>query len=383
MKGMVKGILNRKFWEGFILAAIILVLIQTFLDEYARYAGWSVQSRNMLLYAGFAFDLIFSIEFIVRGVAAARRGLFLSYVKYERGWVDFLSSFPLLFLYSGPSLYLLMAGDIHTGTASYALLNVLKVVKAIRITRILRLVRVVKIFGKIRNTESRMAQHHTAVAATTAVFTVAVVLMLWAGFAGLSAQSSMEKRRADYSRMLVELETLSSLNGLDFRETCENFLISDLHVMSIIYGNGKKFERLSGSEFRKYYDDEDFITVKGGLCSLVVSVRDLEGEIALHHMQSFFIIISLVAAFMLVYSRHFAQTVSDIAHILNAGFRKRDYNLMIKIREEYRDEELYRLAQFYNDAYLPAKLRKRSMEKERTGTPLSMDEMKNFSMREK
>lgn len=379
----MKVILNRKFWEGFILAAIILVLVQTFLDEYARYARWSVASRNALLYAGFIFDLIFSVEFIVRGGAAARRGLFLSYIKYERGWVDFLSSFPLLLLYSGPSLYLLMAGDIHTGTASYALLNVLKVVKAIRITRILRLVRVVKIFGKIRNTDSKMAQHHTAVAATTAVFTVVVALMLWAGLTGLTAQSSVAKRVADYSRMIVELESVSTLNNLNFKEACENFLISDQRVMRISYSNGDKYERLSDSEFKKYYDNEDYIIITGTLCSLLVSVKDLESDISLHHMQSFFIIILLVSAFMLLYSRHFAQTVSDVAHILNAGFRKRDYNLMIKIRDEYRDEELYRLAQFYNDAYLPAKLKKRGMEKERTGTPLTMNELKNFGRGEK
>ncbi len=374
----MKILLNRKFWEGFIIAAIMLVLVQTFLDEYARFAKWSVASRNGLLYAGFIFDIIFSIEFIVRGVAAGKKGGFWLYVKFERGWVDFLSSFPLLILYSGPSLYFLLAGDIHTGTASYALLNVLKVVKAIRITRILRLVRIIKILGKIQNTDSKMAQHHTATAATTAVFTVVVVLMTWAGATGFSVQNSASKRGAEYSRMLVELESISMINDLSFRESCENFLISDQRVMGISYVTGQKYERLSDVEFRKYYDDEDYITVAGKLCTLIISVKDLEQELALHHIQSFFIIVSLVCAFMLIYSRHFAQTVSDVAHVLNAGFRRKEYNLMVKIREEFMDEELYRVARFYNDAYLPAKIRKQSMKKEETGTPLTMSIMADF-----
>lgn len=88
----------KKFFETFILTAIILVIIQTFLDEYSRYAHWSVLSRNVLLVSGFCFDLIFSIEFTVRSVYNGRRDKFISYIKYERGWVDFISSFPLLLL---------------------------------------------------------------------------------------------------------------------------------------------------------------------------------------------------------------------------------------------------------------------------------------------
>jgi hypothetical protein len=81
---------------------------------------------------------------------------------------------------------------------------------------------------------------------------------------------------------------------------------------------------------------------------------------------------------MLLYSRHFSLTVSDVAGALNSGFRKRDYNLMIKIKNEYKEEELYRLAQFYNDVYLPAKLRKRDMKKEGSGSPITMDAVKEF-----
>ena len=43
----------KKILETFIIIAIILVIIQTFLDEYSRYAHWSVRARNILLVTGF------------------------------------------------------------------------------------------------------------------------------------------------------------------------------------------------------------------------------------------------------------------------------------------------------------------------------------------
>ncbi len=44
--------------------------------------------------------------------------------------------------------------------------------------------------------------------------------------------------------------------------------------------------------------------------------------ISLAHIQSFFIIVTVVLAFMFIYTKHFAQFVSDLVHIMNKGFRK-------------------------------------------------------------
>ena len=369
---------KRKFREGFIIAAVILALVQTFMDEYARYAHWSVSARNILLCAGLFFDVIFSVEFAVRSILSGRKGLFLSYIKYGRGWVDFLTSFPLLILYSGPSLFLLLHGEVQAGTAAYAIPGVLNVVNTTRAAGMLRAARAVKIPGKTGNAGSLMAGHHTASAAATAVFTVVAVLMAWSAVAGFAVQGNAEKRRGEYSRMLEELMSISELNDISFRDACENFLIRDPAVLKIEYGREYSYEKLSSTEFRKYYDAGDFVTVKVNECSLAVSIVDLERGVAMRQMQNLLIVVSLVLSFMLFYSRHFAVTVSDVAHILNSGFRRKDYNLMVKIRDEYRGEELYRLAQFYNDAYLPAKLRKIEGKEKETGSPITMDDMMNF-----
>jgi len=368
----------KKVLDTFIIVAIILVIIQTFLDEYSRYAHWSVVSRNILLVSGFCFDLIFSIEFTVRSLYSGKRGNFLSYIKHERGWVDFISSFPLLILDSGPSLFFLLTVDAHSGAGVIGAMNVLKVVKAVRITRILRLVRVIKIFGKIHNAESKMAQHHTATITTTAVFTIVSVLLMFTLIFGTSALHFSKERSEEYINLIDGLKRVADMNTLGFRESAEGILLSDKNILKIIYSNGTVVEKIGSSEFKKYYDEEDYISVTGKACTLIVSIIDINREIALEHIQNFLVIIFTVLSFMFLYTKHFVQNISDVVHILNLGFRKKDYNLLIKIPEDKADHEVFRLAGFYNDAYLPAKMKKNDSESIKNNKSLSMKDLMNF-----
>ena len=64
--------MNRNFWENFIIIAIILVIVQTFLDDFSHYQLWSVEARNIILFAALFFDLLFSIEFVVRTIIASK-----------------------------------------------------------------------------------------------------------------------------------------------------------------------------------------------------------------------------------------------------------------------------------------------------------------------
>ena len=368
----------KKVLNNFILAAIVLVIIQTMLDEYSRYAHWSVRSRNILLVTGFCFDLIFSIEFTVRSVFNGRKGKFLSYIKFERGWVDFISSFPLLILDSGPSLFILLTVDAHSGAGAVGAMNVLKAVKAVRITRILRLVRIIKIFGKIHNAESRMAQHHTATTTTTAVFTVVSVLLVFTFVFGTSAAHFSKERSDEYVNLIDGLKRVSDMNGLGFREASESLLMADKNVLKIIYTNGTVIEKIAGSEFKMNYDEEDYISVTGKGCTLIISITDINKEIALEHLQSFMIIIFIVFSFMILYTRHFVQNISDVVHILNLGFRKKDYNLLVKIPEEKADHEIFRLAKFYNEAYLPSKMKRMDSADLKSNKSLSMKDFIDF-----
>lgn len=373
---MVKINLKKGSFELFVFISVILSILFVIAGEYAVYTGWSVRTRNAFLWTGLFFDLVFSVEFLLRSMPAAKDGKFILYIKHETGWIDFLTSIPLLVLYSAPLLYITLNTEGARGTVFFT--EMINVTLVAHLPLVMRCLRVMKLFRVIRIYNSEMTRHHAYTAGLTAVFTAGAVIILWAGIAGFSDRDDQKSRATDYFKMLVELESIATLNNLDFREACENFLISDHRIINIEYTGGKFYERLSNAEFRKYYNSGDYIKVPGRLSTLTVSIKDIKSKNAVNNIKYILIILLLAASFMFFYSRHFTFTVSDIAGALNAGFRKRDYNLMIKIRDEYKDEELYRLAGFYNEAYLPAKLRKRDMAKEGSGTPLTINTVKDF-----
>ena len=81
---------------------------------------------------------------------------------------------------------------------------------------------------------------------------------------------------------------------------------------------------------------------------------------------------------MVIYTKHFVQTVSDVIHVLKRGYKEKDYNLQVKIREPYKDDEIYQLAEDYNDNFLPKKIKMQKEEKEKKSSVISMDDLMDF-----
>ena len=81
---------------------------------------------------------------------------------------------------------------------------------------------------------------------------------------------------------------------------------------------------------------------------------------------------------MVIYTRHFVQNISDIIHIMEKGFNDKDYNLQIKLREEFSEHEIFKLAKYYNKVFLSGKLRKKQEDKLKRKTVLSMDDLNTF-----
>ncbi|MBN1899519.1 MAG: ion transporter [Spirochaetes bacterium] len=369
---------SKKIWENFILVAIFLVIVQTFLDDYSRYQHWSIPARNMLLLTGLLFDLIFSIEFIVRTLLANKKGQVLRYWLYGRGWVDFLSSIPLLLFNSGPGVYLLLSGRMEEGAGAIATLNILKIVKAIRVTRILRLIRIMKIFGKIHNAESKMAQRHTSTIATTAVFTIIIVLVISSFFTGQTFERALNSRTKSYNNMIQSIKNINNTMEIPLRPLMYKLFSGDVKILRAHYEDLLVFSRISEEKFNEFYRMDDYLLVENDSFRLFVSVVDINKQISAFNLQSFFIIVILVFTFMIIYTKHFVQTISDIIHIIRRGLTEKDYNLQVKIREEFSEDEIFKLAEYYNDVYLPEKLRKQQEEKEKKGTVLSMDDLMDF-----
>ena len=85
---------TRTFLESIVIGAIVLVLIQTFLEDFSVLAGWTWTVRRFLVVTGFAFDLFFTIEFLSRLYTAVFNGRGMTYFAKERGWIDFAASIP-------------------------------------------------------------------------------------------------------------------------------------------------------------------------------------------------------------------------------------------------------------------------------------------------
>ena len=98
------------FVENIVIVVIFLVLVQTFVEDLAILLGWSWHVRKILIFAGLGFDIFFTVEFLTRLFFAISEGRAKHYFLYERGWIDFLASVPLLMLNSGPTSISLLAG---------------------------------------------------------------------------------------------------------------------------------------------------------------------------------------------------------------------------------------------------------------------------------
>jgi len=241
------------------------------------------------------------------------------------------------------------------------------------------LIRIIKIFGKIHNAESKMAQHHTSEISTIAVFTIIMVLLGFSIFRIKESTSLTDVRNFHYRTTLESVEKISVNTKTPSREIANMLFGNDRNVLMVYAGNDLINSRISDKTFSDYYDAEDYSIVTNGIIKIFVSHIDISKDIALEHIQSLIIIIAVVLAFMIIYTRHFVQNITDILHVMEQGFRKKDYNFQVKIRDEYRDHEINHIAVFYNDRYLPAKIRKiEKMDRSRK-SGLSMNDFLNLT----
>lgn len=174
---------KNSFWEILIAIMIILAIAQIFLEDISRLRSDNVSLRTILIILGFLFDFFFTIEFIARSISSKKRKGWWNYIINEKGWIDFLSSLPLLIFNSGP----IMIGIILPGKLLYlpllGMFNILKVAKIIRIARLLRFARVLKFFAgksgarpEAADTESRQLQLNRII--TLSVFTIIIILVI-------------------------------------------------------------------------------------------------------------------------------------------------------------------------------------------------------------
>jgi hypothetical protein len=389
------------FWENFIIVSIILVLAVTLLDEIATIQLWSLKMKNILLYAGFIFDIIFTAEFLIRYRLTSRQGLSRQYIMHERGWIDFISSVPLLLFNSGPEIIILLFPDLfHGGENSVAFFGTIKVVKAIRVTRILRLLRMIKILGKIQNTDSVMANRHLSVISTT------VVISMILGYAGLNMSGFMgikrleEERKVYYQNFFenslaseTAAENIKKFSNLELK----NFIATLFYdqksaapeILHIYYKNqimlsnytqeyvDSHFLINSMETISQRFHDPNLFTLEIKDYFLVLNLHSIHAENSRIQLMIFLIIISVILSLLFIYSRHFVQNVTDLIHVMKRGFMEKDYMLEVKIRDQFDTDEIFVLAKDYNEKWLPEKAKKKHENPDNQESSLSMDDFLN------
>lgn len=366
----------REGLENLVIVAIILVLFQTFLEDLAVVLRWSAGSRTLLTITGFAFDLFFTVEFLVRLYDAYRYRSVSEYMIHRRGWLDFLASVPLLLLNSGPAVLALAAGNTMI-VGMGGMLNVLKVVKAIRIARILRLLRLLKIFRRIKNTDSVMAQRHVAKISTVTVSVMIFTILAVTLGASFIPTPSLEEQvtrghRGNFSYILEQELAAAENSG-----RLESFAEANPALLLVKERGQVRYSRYDNRTFDREFLLGDYGYLEGRGVELFVDFRSLNQESARSNLYYFLTIVAIIVALLFYYSPHFALTVSDPIHIMRRGFSEKGYNLAIRIPKRFETDDVYRLSKLYNEVYLPMKDRN-SDEDEGSVVGLDMDDVKKM-----
>ncbi|MBN2322957.1 MAG: hypothetical protein JXQ30_04420 [Spirochaetes bacterium] len=344
-----------RFFEGLFLILIILVILQTFSEEVAAFLGFGVLWRKRLLFAGFGFDLIFTVEFITRlGRSRARRGAG-TYLVREFGFVDLLSSVPLLLLHSGPLLFSYFSGSFGL-FASLGVLNLLKAVKIIRVTRILRFLRTLKLFGKTR---PRYIMTSRYVARALVIVTSVMILSL-IGFTYVDNGNVMGSKSEETARILQNYVSNEKEPRFD------RLLTGGDSILFIEHEGGLVYQGVSKGEFEDYFFDDDYFKRSIDGYEVTFSLRD---RTRLHSFVNLLVYTMIIGAILLLttlYRGHFNRHISNNVGVMLKGFKTEAYSTPVRIAKRSSDLEIYDLADQYNRKWLQVKRRIVEIRQNRT-----------------
>lgn len=357
--------------EYLFLFAIVLVVIHTIVDDVARIYHWPHRHIVILAVVGFAFDLLFSLEFGARSLISLRAGNFREYFWYERGWVDLLASVPLLLLVSGPAMYLYLNPE-SASEASTSFLHILKSAKAIRVTRILRLIRILKVFGHIQNTDSVMANRHIASIATISVMSIVfclVMISLIPAFRYHDLDGHLKERKAAMQALIK--------SGMSEESLLQTIRVSP-HYQDVIHlaRNGVLlYESTSRHELRWTAYPRELELGQG--YTVALSHYQVDAVEARYNLFALMVILFLIGGLMIVYTRVFVREVADPVFIMDKGLRHFDYNLEVRIPAHCAADEVFQLARAYNARWLPLKNQINDFRKRKSNekSALSVDDL--------
>lgn len=342
--------------ENVVLAAIVLVILQSFLEDIAEILDWSWSTRRTLLYSALILDVFFSIEFLTRFYHAFVRGEAGHYIKHERGWIDLVASLPLLLFASGPQVASLLAGGAPIIGAGRTL-NLLKVIKAIRIARVLRLLRALKLFRKIKHTDSLITQKHVGRLASLIVTTLVAVLMVFSIVDIVADLPGVERTFREQTLSVAEQISDQGLSDEASQPALERFADYEQAILVVRESGNTRYARYADEELARRFGPSDYTLITHDDTEVFLSMRQILRTQARDNLVYFLVIISIIGVLLFVYAPYFCMTVSDPAYVMTRGMREPGYNLQVADTDAEAPDEITRLAAAYNEEYLPMKAR--------------------------
>ncbi len=347
------------FLNNTITFLIVLVIIQTLLEDIAILKDFNYSTIIIIKIIGFIFDTIFTLEFIIRFIYSIAKKDVKKYFIYERGWIDLLASLPLLLFVSGPFMLRFFSISILSVEGLKTVPRLLKLIKIIRVAKILRFIRVLKIFGKIKNTKTQTTQRSVNYLSTIIVISIILFVFVIQILQTQNLIPSFEKTTYKNKLQLSQIFSRSIEEGeikLPYYQEIMQIERNDKILYSskdftpdrqkewnliTIDGYTVIDNNIKNTEYKFTYSNIDTMKLEAYVNIIIFSLILLE---------------ILVIAFM--YARYFALTITDPIFVMKKGFEESEYTLAVKIPEKFKDnDDVFNLAKNYNEIWLPKKVK--------------------------
>jgi len=367
------------FIELFVLFIIILAIIQTFLDDFSVYLGMPLDLVKKIKLTAFFFDLFFTLEFLTRLMDSITKGKGFYYFFCENGWVDFISSIPLLLLISVPeffiqlkifNLYSIFADHLAVFFAFLSIdLSMFRILKVIRITKILRFMRILKLFGKIKNVNSITVQRHVTLISTiviSGIFVFFLILNIFQEYGYLPKEDNkIIDDELTLNKMIVNSYNYN--NEINFTDILNNLLKYNNNIIKILINSKTvyeaneskkkymKYNSIKNSDYIIKYDYDLPVSQNMSIYYSRFYIKKIE---AYNNLLIFSLIIIVLLSIIIIYKKIFASSITDPIYVMRMGFENIDYIYNVKIKKHRENDDIFLLANDYNNKWLPAKMRK-------------------------
>jgi hypothetical protein len=342
---------SRKIFEIVIFILVILSLIHIILDEYTNFMDFHVLVRKILLITGFAFDLIFTIEFLARIFIKRLRGTILRYFTRSTGIIDFFCSIPALLLYSLPMIW---PSYFSSAEGMFLMLGGLMFFKTVRvsvISKTLRFIRILKLFDKIKSKYIMTPEFLKRILTITTVIIVAALIGFYFVRGGAVFQT----------KSLGVKEILSNyIKGEVNREDFQTLLSGTESVLFIKKGDETVYTSISTLFFDNSFLNDDYLISRIENYEIYFKTKDVKKIYSFINLLIFSIILGIFLIIVTLFRKYFNEHISETVAIMLRGYKSPSYLGMAPMKKEKKELEIYQLTRQFNKKWVP--LKKKIME---------------------